>query len=89
MATMVIRHPVADYAKWKQAYDGAEDLRQQHGCTNQRVLREVDDSSTILVLHEFATLSAAQAFASDPGLEAAMKSGGVSAPPRIEFYDSI
>lgn len=87
MATMVIRHPVADYGSWRTVYDGAgASLRDAHGCTSQRVLRDASDPDTILVLHDFPTLDAARSFAGDPSLKAAMDRAGVAGPPRIEFY---
>ena len=85
MATLVIRHGVADFATWRVAYDEAEALRTKHGCTGERVLRDPGDDE-LLVLHEFSDLDSAQAFANDPDLGAAMQAAGVSGPPRIEFY---
>lgn len=89
MATMVIRHPVEEYSRWRPVYDEADTLRSKHGCTGERVLAEAGDPQTLLVLHEFPTVEAAQSFASDPGLQAAMQRAGVSGPPRIEFYDEV
>ena len=88
MATIVVKHPVADYGSWRAVYDsdGAA-VRDVHGCTAERVLRDANDPATILVLHEFPTLDAARSFAGDPNLKAAMDRAGVAGPPRIEFYD--
>jgi hypothetical protein len=42
----------------------------------------------VLVIHEFATVQQAEAFASDPALKSAMHQGGVTSPPRIEIFES-
>ena len=86
MATMVIRHPVADYGSWRAVYDEVAPLRDRHGCTAERVLRDADDPETVLVLHDFPTLDGARSFSADPGLKAAMQRAGVAGPPRTEFY---
>jgi len=86
MATMVIRHPVVDYGSWRAVYDEVAPLRDRHGCTAERVLRDADDPETVLVLHDFPTLDGARSFAADPGLKAAMQRAGVAGPPRTEFY---
>lgn len=89
MATMAIRHPVQEYATWRKVYDEVEDLRAKHNYTGDRVLRDAEDASTLLVLHEFASIDEARAFAGDPGLKQAMENAGVAGPPRIEFYDEV
>ncbi len=85
MATLVIRHGVANYDSWRTTYDDAETLRTKHGCTQDRVLRDPNDDE-LLVVHEFPDLDAARAFADDPELAQAMQTAGVTGPPRIEFY---
>jgi len=89
MATLVVRHSVAEYDAWRTVYDEADALRAKHGFTGGRILQDAADPSTLLVLQEFPSLADAQSFAGDPGLQAAMERGGVTGPPRIEFYDEI
>ncbi len=44
MATMVIRHKVENYARWKRGYDEADWLRKQHGIKYASVYREESNS---------------------------------------------
>ncbi len=87
MATIVIRHPVADYGAWRQVYDSAEDLRQSHGITGARVLCDPADRNMVLVTHDFPTAAQAQAFLADPGLREVMGRAGVVGEPHIEVYE--
>ena len=73
-ATLTVRHTVADYAAWRAGYDDAETIRNEHGCTSQRV---------------FPTVGEAQAFVDDPTLQAAMQRAGVTSAPRIEIYELV
>jgi hypothetical protein len=88
-ATLVVRHPVADYAAWRVVYDSLEPLRQQHGCTGQSVMVAAGDGNDIFVTHDFPTVEAADAFAHDPALKEGMDSAGVTGPPRIEIFTSV
>lgn len=71
-ATLAIRHHVSDYAAWQKAYDEAEPLRAQHGCTAQRVMRLPDDGNELFVTHDFPTAEQAGDFAHDPVLRETM-----------------
>ena len=87
-ATLVVRHHVADYAKWRAVYDELEPLRAKHGCTAKRVLRLPEDVNDLLVTHDFPTVEQAGAFAGDPGLAEGMQRAGGDGPPRIEIFAS-
>jgi len=86
MATMVVKHNVASYARWRPVYDDGEALRAQHGCTGARVMRDPSNESALFVLLEFPSVEAAQSFAGDPELASTMSESGVTGPPSIEFY---
>lgn len=88
-ATLTVRHTIADYATWRAAYDSADALRAQYGCTDHRVFRSPADANDVFATHDFPTLSQAEAFAGDPALAAAMQRGGVTSAPRIEIFELV
>jgi hypothetical protein len=88
-ATLVVRHPVADFAAWHAVYDSLEPLRVQHGCTGKRVMVSPEDGNDVFITHDFPTVEAAGAFAHDPALKAGMDAAGVTGPPRIEIFTSV
>jgi quinol monooxygenase YgiN len=88
-ATLVVRHPVTDFAAWHAVYESLEPLRQQHGCTAKNVMVAPDDANDVFVTHDFPSVEAAGAFAHDPALKAGMDKAGVSGPPRIEIFTSV
>lgn len=87
-ATFTVRHTIADYATWRAAYDSAETVRAEHGCTGARVYRVPGNPSDVFAIHEFPSVKQAEAFAGDPALAAAMQRGGVTSAPRIEIFES-
>ena len=85
MATMFIRHNVADYKAWRKIYDSAAPMQKAGGVTAKAVYQSADNPNDITVTHEFATVAAAQAFLHNPELGAAMKDAGVVGAPTVWF----
>ncbi len=85
-ATLIVRHPVEDFDSWKLVYEQVGTLRDQHGCTADRVLQLPTDANDVVVIHDFPSFEQAEAFASDPELKSAMQRGGVAGAPRIEIF---
>jgi len=85
MATLFVRHQVADYAAWRRVYDALGPTQKAGGVTAEAVYQAVDDPNNLTVTHEFATLHAAHAWAASPELRTAMHDAGVVGAPTIWF----
>lgn len=85
MVRMFVRHPVNDFATWKQAYDAFDDERKGLGVTGDAVFQVAGDPNDVTVWHDFESLEAAQAFADNPRLKEVMDDAGVAGPPDIWF----
>jgi len=86
-AVLTARHTVADFGAWHVVYTSLDPLRAEHGCTADHVYHLPGEPLDVFVVHQFPTLAQAQAFAGDPALATAMKSGGVVSAPRIEIFE--
>jgi hypothetical protein len=86
---VVITHKVADFAKWKPAYDGHDSARMASGLHNFVIARGLQDSNMVLVALKADDVSKAKAFAKDPGLKKAMQKGGVMGTPSISFVTMV
>jgi hypothetical protein len=82
---LVVTQKVANYAKWKLAYDGHDSARLAQGIHNYVICRGLMDSNTVMVALKIDDTAKAKAFVKDPGLKAAMKRGGVIGMPMISF----
>jgi len=87
MFVLAINHPVADYDKWKAAYDAMTPI--SRGAQFARVNRAVDDPNLITVVSGFESLDTLNSFVSDPALKAAMVEAGVVGEPRFEIYEEV
>ena len=85
MTTLFVRHEVADYAQWRQVYDGFAPTQKSLGVQDQAVYQAVDNPNDITVRHEFATLEAAQAFGASSEVASAMHDAGVEGAPTVWF----
>jgi len=90
-ATLTVRHPVQDYAAWREVYDGPDvaALHAKHGVTNARVGRNPGDGNDVLVSHDFESVDAAQGFAGDPELPAVMEKAGIAGTPQIAIFELV
>lgn len=80
---LIVRHKVADFAKWKVAYDGHDSMRLASGIHNYVIGRGVEDSNMVLVATKADDVAKAKAFTKNPSLKAAMQKGGVTGSPTI------
>jgi hypothetical protein len=85
MATLFVRHRVADYGKWRQAYDAFDAERQTMGVTSHGVYQLEDNPNDLTIYHEFDSMDAAKAFAGSARLKDVMGQAGVQGTPEIWF----
>ncbi len=83
MIRMFIRHPVADFAAWKQAYDAFDEERSGMGVVGDAVFQSADDPNEVTAWHDFATRDIANAFAASDRLREVMSTAGVTGEPSI------
>jgi hypothetical protein len=89
MASMFIKHRVADYAKWKPVFDEHETMRRAGGVTAHSLHRANDDPNVIIMAFRVADLNKAKGFAGSDELKAAMARAGVQGPPEVWFADDV
>ncbi len=87
MATMIVKHRVANFETWKQVFDGMTDLRRQHGWTSHLVLRDASDPNLVTIVNRMQTLDGAKKYGASPELRAAMQKVGVQGAPEISFAE--
>jgi quinol monooxygenase YgiN len=85
MIRMFARHPVSNYAAWKQTYDAFDAERQKLGVRGDAVFQAAGNPNDVTVWHDFEDLAAAQAFASSERLKEVMTKAGVTGEPTVWF----
>lgn len=86
---MLVKHKVADYAKWKSGYDAHDSARLANGLHSYVIARGIDDSNMVFVAMTMDDVNKAKAMAADPALKDVMKKAGVTGPPEIDYLHSV
>lgn len=88
MAHMMIRHKVADFAKWKPAFEDHRPAREAAGLTDLHLWRNADDPNEVVGVFDVSDVGKAKEFAASPDLKERMQSAGVVGPPDILFLSN-
>ena len=90
MIYLNIRQQVADYAKWRKAFDAHASARRAAGSTEViQVYRGMDDPNTITATLEWNDAEHARQFAQSPDLREVMKDAGVISTPDVSFLNRV
>ena len=87
MIHMLIRHKVADFAKWKPVYDAHASARQSAGLKELHLLRNTEDPDEVILLFSVQDFNKAKTFAGSDDLRQAMQKAGVSDKPDVYFLE--
>ncbi|HYR57892.1 MAG TPA: hypothetical protein VEO95_04660 [Chthoniobacteraceae bacterium] len=85
MNHLLVRHKVADFTKWKAAYDAHVSARENAGLKELHLLRNADRMDEVVILFEVRDVGKAREFANSTELREAMQNAGVTDKPDIWF----
>jgi len=89
MASMFVKHRVADFAAWKPVFDDNEAARRQAGITAHSLHRDADDPNVVIIAFRVNDIARAKEFASSDELREAMQRAGVQGPPEFWFAEDV
>jgi hypothetical protein len=85
---MTITHKVANYAKWKIAYDAHDSVRLSHGVHNYVIARGIEDSNMVMVAMRMDDANKAKEMGNSKELMERMKKAGAS-KPSIAYTETV
>lgn len=88
MSAMIIRHRVADFDKWLEAYEAHMDVRKTFGAAKSMVWQDVADDNNVFVYIKFEDLGRAREFAASENLKQVMQTAGVIEEPSIHYVEN-
>jgi hypothetical protein len=83
MKTVILKHRVADYARWKPIYDADEPRRVSAGLREIKVGQKEDDSNLVYMIWETLDAARLRKMIEDPELLETMKKAGVIGEPEV------
>lgn len=85
MPTMIVKHTVADFGKWKQVFDAHSDTRKKFGSLGGKVYQSAENPNEVTIVTQWGDLGKAKEFAASPDLKSTMEKAGVTGQPQIQF----
>ena len=80
-----IHHTVADFDKWKVAFDGHDSIRKFYGITNLALGTGIDNPNLVFIVNKIDGLQSARDFTALPELKTIMQEAGVTGKPELAF----
>jgi heme-degrading monooxygenase HmoA len=84
----MVKHTVADYARWKLVFDADGANRQASGSKGGQVFRSADDPNEVVLLFEW-DLEKARQYSQSEEVRAKMQDAGVLDSPEVSVLDEI
>jgi hypothetical protein len=86
MPYVILRHRVANYAKWKRVVNSAKALRRKSGEKSFMVYRSSRNPNDLTVICGWDTSARMKKFLKSGDLRERMMDAGVISKPRTEFF---
>ena len=84
---LMVKHAVADFGKWLQAYDAeGMDTRKSYGLIDRALSRDLVDSNMVSVVFAVADMEKAKARSQSDELKKIMQDAGVTGEPEFFAY---
>jgi quinol monooxygenase YgiN len=87
MATMLVKHRVANFESWKKVFDSMEAIRKEHGWLGHEVHRDALDPNVVVIVNRVRDVEGAKRYGGSEALRNGMQKAGVLGPPDITFLD--
>ena len=87
MATLIVKHSVSDYAKWKPVFDQHAGTRKAAGCEGGTLFRDAQKPNDVTIVFRWNSVENAQKFIASSDLKSTMEKAGVLGQPQASFLN--
>ncbi len=89
MPSVLVRHKVEDYDKWRAVFYQHGSTREASGSQGARILRNAKDPNELVIMLEWDDLERARQFFQSEELRQRMQRAGVIGQPVVEFLEDV
>jgi quinol monooxygenase YgiN len=89
MMHVLVRHKVADFPRWKEAFDSHVLARRRAGELSFRLFHSVDDPKDITLFFDWESAEAARKFMTSSELRQRMQEAGVQGAPDVQYLEDV
>jgi len=87
MVHVLVRHKVADYPKWKEAFDSHLSVRKRAGEMGCHLFHNAEDHCDIFLLLDWQSADEARKFMTSDELRSTMAKAGVVGTPEVQYLE--
>lgn len=87
MVHVLVRHRVADFNRWKEAFDTHVIARKRAGEINFHIFHNMEDAHDIFLLFDWSNGDDAKKFMTSGELRDRMQQAGVQGVPEIQYLE--
>jgi antibiotic biosynthesis monooxygenase (ABM) superfamily enzyme len=89
MAQVLIRHKIADFEKWKAAFDSSVGIRKSNGEVSSRIFIDAGDNTMMTGIFEWDTMENAKKFLGSELIKKKMMEAGVVGEVHTHFLEEV
>jgi quinol monooxygenase YgiN len=89
MVHVLVRHKVADFPRWKEAFDSHVLARQHAGELSFRLFHSVEDAKDITLFCDWESAETARKFMTSRELRERMQEAGVQGAPEVQYLEDV
>jgi quinol monooxygenase YgiN len=89
MVHVLVHHKVADFPRWKEAFDSHVLARRRAGELSFRLFHSLEDSRDITMLFDWESAEAARKFMTSSELRQRMQEAGVQGAPEVHYLEDV
>src|SRR6185437_14808922 len=87
MVHVLVRHKVANFSRWKEAFDSHVIARQRAGEIAFHIFHDLENANDIFLLFDWQSADQAKKFMSSSELRERMQHAGVEGVPEIHYLE--
>ena len=89
MVHVLVRHKVADFPRWKDAFDSHVLARRRAGEISFRLFHSLEDANDLTLLFDWESADAARKFMTSSELGQRMQEAGVQGAPEVQYLEDV
>lgn len=89
MVHVLVRHKVADFNRWKEAFDAHVMTRRRAGEISFRLFHSIENPNEVFLLLDWESADMARKFMTSDELKKRMQAAGVQGVPDVQYLEDV
>lgn len=86
---VLVRYEIADFDRWKAAFEERASIRRQHGCREETVFNRAGSEDRVVVLASWNDAENPRSYYESTAFRRAMQDAGVGSKPDVTLLERV